>query len=110
MESPATPVFHVEDDYLSRVEALRQRVAEAAEELNARGIRPTVARIRAALGGGSPNDLAPALKQWKESFAPARTSSTRTDTPAIPVQISDLAHELWQRATIVAAVELKGGP
>jgi hypothetical protein len=62
------------------------------------------------LGGGSPNDLAPALKQWKESFAPARTSSTRIDTPAMPVQISDLAHELWQRATIVAAVELKGGP
>lgn len=99
-----------ESDYFSRREALRQRVAQAARALTDRGIAPTVARVRAALGGGSPNDLAPALKQWKESFAPAPTSGTRTETPAIPVQISDLAQELWQRATVAAAVDLKGGP
>jgi hypothetical protein len=102
-----------EDDYLSRVEALRQRVAEAAEELNARGIRPTVARIRAALGGGSPNDLAPALKSWKESFQPtAYSGDPRSAAPQrIPPQIADLAHEIWQRATIAAGVERKGsGP
>jgi hypothetical protein len=58
---PEKPVFGSDDDYLSRVEALRQRVADAAEELNARGIRPTVARIRAALGGGSPNDGVPLI-------------------------------------------------
>ena len=85
-------------------------MAEAARALTDRGIAPTVARVRAALGGGSPNDLAPALKQWKESFAPAPTSGTRTETPAIPVQISDLAQELWQRATVAAAIDLKGGP
>jgi hypothetical protein len=110
MESPANPTPNSESDYFSRREALRLRVAEAARALSDRGIAPTVARVRAALGGGSPNDLAPALKQWKESFAPAPTSGTRTETPAIPVQISDLAQELWQRATVAAAVELKGGP
>jgi hypothetical protein len=31
----------------------------------------TVARIGAALGGGSPNDVTPALKAWKESVAVA---------------------------------------
>ncbi len=67
---------------------------------------PTVARVRAALGGGSPNDLAPALKAWKESVA---SSAREVPTSAIPVQIADLAQELWQRATIAAAVELKGG-
>ena len=110
MESPANPAPNSESDYFSRQEALRRRVAEAARALTDRGMAPTVARVRAALGGGSPNDLAPALKQWKESFAPAPTSGTRTETPAIPVQISDLAQELWQRATVAAAVELKGGP
>ena len=110
MESPANPAPSSESDYFSRQEVLRRRVAEAARALTDRGIAPTVARVRAALGGGSPNDLAPALKQWKESFAPAPTSGTRTETPAIPVQISDLAQELWQRATIAAAVNLKGGP
>ena len=110
MESPANPTPNSESDYFSRREALRLRVAEAARALSDRGIAPTVARVRAALGGGSPNDLAPALKQWKESFAPVPTSGTRTETPAIPVQISDLAQELWQRATVAAAVDLKGGP
>jgi len=110
MQRPASPSSNSESDYFSRREALRQRVGEAARALTDRGISPTVARVRAALGGGSPNDLAPALKQWKESFAPAPTSGARTETPAIPVQISDLAQELWQRATIAAAVELKGGP
>jgi hypothetical protein len=110
VESPTDPAPNSESDYFSRREALRRRVAEAARALTDRGMAPTVARVRAALGGGSPNDLAPALKQWKETFAPAPTSGTRTDTPAIPVQISDLAQELWQRATVAAAVDLKGGP
>jgi hypothetical protein len=103
-------MFRSDDDYLSRVEALRQRVAEAAEELNGRGIRPTVARVRAALGGGSPNDLAPALKSWKESFQPTAYSADRLapPTPRIPAQIADLAHEIWQRASIAAVVERKG--
>jgi hypothetical protein len=110
VENSSHPAPNSESDYFSRREALRLRVAEAARALTDRGIAPTVARVRAALGGGSPNDLAPALKQWKESFAPAPTSGTRTETPAIPIQISDLAQELWQRATVAAAVELKGGP
>jgi chromosome segregation ATPase len=103
-------MFGTNDDYFSRVEALRQRVAEAAEEFNARGIRPTVARIRAALGGGSPNDLAPALKSWKESFQPTAYSADRLSPPTqrIPAQIADLAHEIWQRASIAAVVERKG--
>jgi len=103
-------MFRSDDDYLSRVEALRQRVAEAAEELNGRGIRPTVARIRAALGGGSPNDLAPALKSWKESFQPTAYSADRLSPPTqrLPAQIADLAHEMWQRASIAAVVERKG--
>jgi hypothetical protein len=95
---------------LSRVEALRHRVADAAEELNGRGIRPTVARIRAALGGGSPNDLAPAFKVWKESFQPTAYSVDRLSPPTqrLPAQIADLAHEIWQRASIAAVVERKG--
>jgi hypothetical protein len=101
--------------YFSRVEALQLRVSEAARALHERGVRPTVARIRAALGGGSPNDLAPALKDWRESVVPglyAGGSGNRDATAplAFPPMIADLAHELWQRATAAAIVELKGGP
>lgn len=98
------------NDYFARREALRRRVGEAARALTDRGIAPTVTRVRAALGGGSPNDLAPALKEWKESFGSAESPADRLETPAIPVPISDVMHELWRRATVAAAVELKGGP
>jgi hypothetical protein len=108
MESQQNTAFGDESAFASRAQALNARVAAAAQVLTDRGITPTVTRIRAALGGGSPNDLAPALKLWKASFVPAFTGNPRADAP-LPVQITDLAHELWQRATVAAAVELKGG-
>jgi hypothetical protein len=97
--------------YASRSEVLQRRVAAAAQALADRGIRPTVTRIRAALGGGSPNDLAPALKQWKTSFGSLGSPglADNDSLPRIPIQIADLAHELWQRASAAAALELKGG-
>jgi hypothetical protein len=97
-----------ESGYGARQDALNRRVAAAARAIADRGMTPTVARVRAALGGGSPNDLAPALKAWKESVAGAAREVS--ETSAIPVQIADLAQELWQRATVAAAVELKTGP
>jgi hypothetical protein len=106
VESPEKPAFGDNGNFASRAQALNARVAAATRALTERGISPTVTRIRAALGGGSPNDLAPALKTWKATFAPALTS--RADDP-LPVQIADLAQELWQRATLAAAVDLKGG-
>jgi hypothetical protein len=106
VETLENPAFDDESAFASRIQALNARVAAAARVLTDRGITPTVTRIRAALGGGSPNDLAPALKHWKATFAPALPS--RADA-TLPVQIADLAHELWQRATVAASVELKGG-
>ena len=97
----------------ARAAALRTRVADAAQRLSEQGITPTVARLRAALGGGSPNDLAPALKQWREA---ARTDSGATPQglpPAgrrIPPPIADLAQELWQRALAATVLELQLGP
>jgi hypothetical protein len=34
-------------------------------------LRLRAKRLQSGLGGGSPNDLAPALKRWKESFGSA---------------------------------------
>ncbi len=99
------------DSFEARQSALRHRVAEAAGVLSNQGVRPTVARVRAALGGGSPNELAPALKAWKDLFQPVTHSGGRDldSRPLIPVEIADLAGELWQRAMTAAAIELKGG-
>jgi Plasmid replication region DNA-binding N-term len=96
----------------ARAAALRTRVADAARMLSEQGITPTVARLRAALGGGSPNDLAPALKHWRDAAHADSGAGPRGLPPAgrrIPPPIADLAQELWQRATVAAVLELKHG-
>ena len=101
-------------DYATRQAALETRVADAAKVLQEQGIHPTVTRIRAALGGGSPNDIAPALKHWRDSILPTlpahlRNASNEKGKTTSPPQIADLVHELWQRATAAALVEVRGG-
>jgi hypothetical protein len=101
--------------FQARRQSLQLRVNEAAKALRDQGIPPTVARIRTALGGGSPNDLAPALKHWKDSILPTLTASGARDTNApqqspLPRQVADLAKELWQRSLTAAMLEIKGGP
>ena len=74
-----------------------QDVHAAADTLTAQGRRPTLAAIRAALGGGSFSTIGEALKSWN---APAAQSP---QTPTIPEAISDgaarMAAALWAQAT-----------
>ncbi|MEI8299736.1 MAG: DNA-binding protein [Pseudomonadota bacterium] len=94
--------------FKTRIEALQVRVNKAALALHERNVRPTVQRIRTALGGGSPNDLAPALKSWRDEVLP--TLTTADDTPVgVPPLIADIVRELWTRALAAAAVEAVGG-
>jgi Plasmid replication region DNA-binding N-term len=102
MPAPAT--------FKTRQDALQLRVNDAAGALRAQGIRPTVARIRAALGGGSPNDLTPALNHWRRGSDIGGVGAHLIDTAAVPGVISDLVRELWQRATAAALIELRNGP
>jgi hypothetical protein len=100
--------------YDARQEFLQRRVNAAALALHSQGIPPTVTRVRSALGGGSPNDLAPALKHWKGVEFPklpaGRTTPLSTSRPDLPPQIADLAQEIWQRALAAAVLEAKSGP
>jgi Plasmid replication region DNA-binding N-term len=94
----------------TRRDALQARVNTAALALHERNVRPTVTRIRAALGGGSPNELAPALRQWKERVLPTLVAGKDPESASgVPPLISDLVHELWSRAVAAAVVEVKGG-
>jgi hypothetical protein len=95
--------------FQSRLAALQARVNAAALALHERNVRPTVARIRAALGGGSPNELAPALRHWKDQVLPTLAPQADESGSRVPPQIADIVQELWTRATAAATVELKGG-
>ena len=94
--------------FQSRLAAVQARVNAAALALHERNVRPTVARIRAALGGGSPNELAPAVRHWKDEVLPTLAPQSEA-IGRVPPLIADLVHELWTRATAAAAVELTGG-
>jgi polyhydroxyalkanoate synthesis regulator phasin len=104
-EEPST----LPNGFQSRLAALQARVNAAALALHERNVRPTVARIRAALGGGSPNELAPALRHWKDEVLPTLAPQADESGSRVPPQIADIVQELWTRATAAAAVELKGG-
>jgi hypothetical protein len=95
--------------FQSRLAALQARVNAAALALHERNVRPTVARIRAALGGGSPNELAPALRHWKDEVLPTLAPQAGESGSRVPPQIADIVQELWTRATAAAMVEVKGG-
>jgi hypothetical protein len=102
----------VPEAFAARVAALEARVSEAAAALEERGLRPTVARVRAALGGGSPNDLAPALKAWRESGRTASSADPGSSVEGfigLPPALADLAQELWQRARAAALLEVRSG-
>jgi len=104
-EKPST----LPNGFQSRLAAVQARVNAAALALHERNVRPTVARVRAALGGGSPNELAPALRHWKTEVLPTLAPQAAESGSRVPPQIADIVQELWTRATAAAMVELKGG-
>lgn len=62
----AIPAEHRDPAFdLPDVRRVQPRVDDAAEALLARGIAPTVDRVRAEIGGASPNSVAPALRYWR---------------------------------------------
>jgi hypothetical protein len=72
-------------------------VERAADQLLRAGSRPTIEKIRAALGGGSPNTINPLLDVWWKKL------STRLDSgPAalhrLPESVAHAAEALWMQA------------
>ena len=96
--------------FQARQTALLGRVAVAARELQDQGMRPTVARLRAALGGGSPNEIAPALKRWKDTNRTAvGPGGADGSTLSVPAPIAYLLREFWTRAVAAATVYRRSG-
>ena len=78
----------------------------AADELVAAGERPTVERIRAHLGTGSPNTVTRWLETWWRGLGRRlQAQHMRLDIPAAPEAITALAGEWWGRALAAARDE-----
>jgi len=72
-------------------------VSHAADTLFRAGQRPTVQKIRATIGRGSPNTIGPLLDQWW-STAAARLDSGPAALHRLPEPVAHVAESLWLQA------------
>lgn len=71
----------------------------AADAILAGGERPTVERIRAHLGTGSPNTVTRWLKTWwRAAGARLAAQQTRLSLPEAPTEVVAVASQLWELA------------
>lgn len=82
-------------------------VHRAADALVFKGERPTVERIRAHLGTGSPNTVTRLLDTWWQALPARLAVHGRSMTlPDAPQAVADLASDFWQLALSAARVEV----
>ena len=86
-------------DATARIQA---RVDAAAFALLREGKNPTVALVRTRMGGGSPNIVAPALQQWRLTFAAQLDENAGSALEVLPPGILELMQALWSRALFEA--------
>lgn len=78
-------------------------VHAAADALVAQGERPTVERIRAHLGTGSPNTVVRLLDTWWGALGNRLTTQRhKVGLPDAPAEVAALAGQLWEQALQVA--------
>jgi hypothetical protein len=72
-------------------------VSHAADSLLRLGDRPTIEKIRARLGRGSPNTINPMLDAWWKTLS-ARLDSGPAALHRLPESIAHIAEALWMQA------------
>jgi chromosome segregation ATPase len=74
----------------------QEQVNEAADALVATGENPTVEKIRARLGTGSPNTVVRMLDAWRSTLA--QRMQDVLALPEVPVEVGQAFTELWRLA------------
>jgi len=78
-------------------------VFQAADRVLARGMRPTVERVRAELGRGSPARVGQLLEQWWDALAKRLAGETRL--PELPSDVATAFKNVWLAASEQAAAQ-----
>lgn len=80
-----------------------QDVFTAADQLLARGERPTIERVRLEIGRGSPNTINPLLDAWWSSLS-KRLAGAATDSLPVPIRLATeaLYQEVLRQAEVTA--------
>jgi hypothetical protein len=72
-------------------------VSHAADTLLRAGERPTIDKVRAKIGRGSPNTINPMLDAWWKTLA-ARLDSGPAALHRLPESVAQVAEALWMQA------------
>ena len=83
-------------------------VHAVADRLAAAGQQPTLAAVRAALGGGSFTTISEAMKAWKLSQLAASIPVREATPVAVADRMGELATEVWTLAVGMANDRLAG--
>lgn len=82
----------------------QEQVSDAAEALLRQGERPTIEKVRAHLGTGSPNTLMRLLDAWWKALGERLDAiDQKVSLPDAPDAVNDLASKLWLKALEEAA-------
>jgi hypothetical protein len=75
-----------------------------------RGSRVSVASVRRALGGGSPNEIAPALKHWRARQQQKELAALPSGFASLPKGLAEQLLEFWHGARAAIRAELTQNP
>jgi len=78
-----------------------EEIERTARDLMAKGERPTVDGVRAALGRGSPNHIASCMQRFWKNQAAISTGNPLALTH-LPPELADAALAQWQKALLLA--------
>lgn len=87
----------------------QDRVNNAADALLQRGERPTIEKVRAELGTGSPNTLMRLIEVWWTGLAERLAAQARADLPGIPEPVQRAMMTLWSEAVVASRAEASAG-
>lgn len=82
----------------------KERLFQVADELDSKGINPTLAAVRKGLGGGSFTTISEAMAEWKARKAAKEKPLNEPAPQAVAERLAELGGEIW-----AAALELANG-
>lgn len=84
------------------------QIFAAADDLDARGINPTLSAVRKALGTGSFTTISEAMSAWREKKSNRSAVSSEPLPDAVGLRLAELGHEVWSAALSQANARLTG--
>jgi len=83
-----------------------QQIHATAEQLQEQGIKPTLAEVRKALGGGSFTTISEAMKSWRQDNQEEEQLRQVELPSGIAERLQSLGADMWQTATDIASDRL----